>query len=64
MIIFGTSCLGNLYRVITISSDGHLKVEGQKSGFHLGITPRMAGYAPSWRPTTPEVSSFELMQTF
>ena len=50
--------------VITISPGGHLKVEGQRSRFHLGVTPQQAGYPPSWRATTPEVSSFELAQVF
>ena len=49
--------------IVTISPDGHLKVEGQKSRFHLGIAPRQAGYGlfdAAGRATTPEVSSFEL----
>lgn len=52
--------------IVTISTDGRLKVEGQKSRFHLGITPGMAGLDPidaSGRPTTPEVGSFEITQS-
>lgn len=53
--------------IITISPDGHLRVEGQRSRFNLGITPEKAGYGlydDNGRPTTPDIQSFELTQHF
>ena len=48
--------------IITLTADGGIKVEGQKSRFHLGITPAMAGYPidDRGRLTTPDIQSFEL----
>ena len=49
--------------VITMSQDGRIRVEGQKSRFHLGITPAMAKCPDadrSGRPTTPDIQSFDL----
>jgi len=53
--------------IITLSKDGLIRVEGQKSRFHLGITPRDAGYtAPDLdgRMTTPDIQSFEIRQKY
>ena len=49
--------------IITINRNGHLKVEGQKSEFYLGITPKMAGLSSTngqGRLITPDIQSFEL----
>ena len=54
--------------IITIGQDGHLKVEGQRSEFYLGVTPEMAGLAPvngrQCRPITPNIQSFELTMAY
>lgn len=53
--------------IITISDDGRIKMEGQISRFHLGITPEMAGYSHQYggvRPTTPNIQSFELTMKY
>lgn len=48
--------------IITLSADGRIQVEGQKSRFHLGITPTMAGYPTHdlGRLTTPDIQSFDI----
>ena len=53
--------------IITISQNGHLKVEGQRSTFYRGVTPKMAGLAPVGslgRLITPNVQSFELTMAY
>ena len=54
--------------IITIGQNGHLKVEGQKSTFYLGITPEMAGLPPvngrQCRLITPNIQSFELTMAY
>lgn len=53
--------------IITLTQDGLLRVEGQKSRFHLGIAPKDAGYPPAdedGRLTTPDIQSFEIRQLF
>jgi len=48
--------------IITLSQDGLLRVEGQTSRFHLGISPEDAGYPPEdrcGRLVTPNIRSFE-----
>ena len=54
--------------IVTIGHDGHLKVEGQKSTFYLGIPPTMAGLPPvngrQGRLITPNIQSFELTMAY
>ena len=54
--------------IITIEQNGHLKVEGQRSEFYLGITPEMAGLPPAngqqHRLITPNIQSFELTMAY
>jgi predicted phosphodiesterase len=53
--------------VITISQDGRLRVEGQRSRFHLGIAPN-GGREPvadgCGRFTTPAIQSFDLQMRY
>lgn len=53
--------------IITISQDGRIRVEGQKSRFHLGITPAMAKCPvadSNGRLTTPDIQSFDLQMRY
>lgn len=52
-----------LSAIITLSQDGRIRVEGQKSRFHLGISPGMANRPsvdPDGRLATSEIQSFDL----
>lgn len=56
-----------LSAVITIAHDGTICVEGQKSQFHLGLTPEQLGvsrFDEAMRPTTPEIQSFRLKMEY
>ncbi len=50
--------------IITLSHNGHIKVEGQRSSFYRGLTPEMAGLPPTngrvHRLITPNIQSFEM----
>ena len=53
--------------IITISQDGRIRVEGEKSRFHLGITPEMAKCPvadANGRLTTPDIQSFDLQMRY
>ena len=53
--------------IITISQSGHLKVEGQRSTFYRGVTPKMAGLPTTngvGRLITPNVQSFEMKMSY
>ena len=49
--------------IVSLWPSGHIRVEGQRSRFHLGITPSAAGNSPfdrAGRPTSPNIQSFEI----
>ena len=48
--------------IITLESDGHLKVEGETGAFYAGVTPESVG---GWldemgRPATPDIQSLDM----
>ena len=46
--------------VITLGTDGYLKIEGQRSEFFCGISPEKAGFPQRDRPVTPNIQSLEM----
>ena len=52
-----------LSAIVTLDGKGHIRFEGEKSRFFLGISPEQAGYPPldgDSRPCRPEIDSFEI----
>ena len=49
--------------IVSLWPSGHIRVEGQRSRFHRGVTPSDAGNSPfdrAGRPTSPNIQSFEI----
>ncbi|MBQ3097836.1 MAG: hypothetical protein IJC66_06730, partial [Kiritimatiellae bacterium] len=46
--------------VITMDSDGYLKIEGQKAKYLYGVSPEKAKFPKRDRPIKPEIQSHEM----
>ena len=46
--------------VITMGTDGYLKIAGQKAGFFHGVSPQKAKFPKRDRPIIPEIQSVEM----
>lgn len=56
-----------LSAIVEISTDGTLKVEGSRSRFHLGVSPKEAGIRPyddCGRATSPIIQSFAMKMNY
>lgn len=46
--------------IITMDSDGYLKIEGQKANYLFGVSPEKAKFPKRDRPIKPEIQSLEM----
>ena len=46
--------------IITLSTDGRMKIEGERSSFFMGVTPEKAGFPKRDRLIAPNIQSFEV----